>query len=222
MLKRKHNSWRTFVILALLTAALPACGASAETPTPTPAGPQPLFADDFSNTASGWLESADGQASQGYRDGRFFFEVRVPDLIVWDNPGLNLKDFDLQVTARQVSGGPENSYGVLLRYIDEGNFYRFDLTEDGGYAVLKSEHHEWVTLADWRESAHVKPLGEANRIQVACQGDEMVFYVNDQFLVSVQDDSFERGDVGLFASTFAEPNVEVEFDDLEVWDIKYK
>ena len=222
MLKRNHNSWRTFVILALLTAALPACGASAETPAPTLTGPQLLFADDFSNTASGWLESADGEASQGYRDGRFFFEVRVPDLIVWDNPGLNFKDFGLQVTARQVSGGPDNSYGVLFRYIDEGNFYRFDLTGDGGYAVLKSEHNEWATLADWRQSAHIKPLGEENRIRVVCQGDEMVLYVNGQQLVSVEDDSFERGDVGLFASTFSDPNVEVAFDDLEIWEIGHE
>jgi hypothetical protein len=221
MLKLSNNPLRTLMV-ALLMATLSACGKGGEPPTPMPAGPQLLFADDFGDTTSDWLESADDQASQGYRDGRFFFEVRVPDLIVWDNPGLNVKDFGLQVTARQVSGGPENSYGVLLRYIDEGNFYRFDLTGDGGYAVLKSEHNEWEILADWRESAHVKPLGEANRIRVVCQGDSMTFYVDGQQLVRVQDDSFERGDVGLFASAFSDPNVEVEFDDLEIWEIGYE
>jgi len=114
----------------------------------------------------------------------------------------------------------ESSYGVLFRYIDEGNFYRFDVTGDGYYAVFKLEHGEWVTLADWRASEHVKPQGEVNRIRVVCRGPRMSFYANDEELLSVEDDSFERGDVGLFASTFADPGTEVEFDNLQIWEVE--
>jgi len=46
----------------------------------------------------------------------------------------------------------------------------------------------------------------------------MTLYVNGEELASVEDSSFERGDVGLFASTFTDPNVEVEFDNLEIWE----
>ena len=222
MLTRNRLSYLTLIlILALLTLTLPACEKQPAPATPTATGPQLLLADDFDDPASGWLEAADAEASQGYRDGQFFFQVRAPDLIVWEDAGGNFEDFVLEVSARQASGAPENSYGVLLRYVDEGNFYRFDLTGDGSYAVLKLEQGEWQTLVDWQGSAHVRPLGEVNRIQAVCQGTRMTFYVNDQMLDSVEDITFERGDVGLFVSTFAEPDVEVEFDDLEIWTTEH-
>ena len=63
---------------------------------------------------------------------------------------------------------------------------------------------------------HVNPLGEVNLVRVVCQGPRMTLYANGQELITVEDDAFERGDVGLFASTFADPNVEVEFDDLQI------
>ena len=140
MLTRNRLSYLTLIlILALLTLTLPACEKQPAPATPTATGPQLLLADDFDDPASGWLEAADAEASQGYRDGQFFFQVRAPDLIVWEDAGGNFEDFVLEVSTRQASGAPENSYGVLLRYVDEGNFYRFDLTGDGSYAVLKSE-----------------------------------------------------------------------------------
>ncbi len=218
------RSWRLVLILALIAVALPACADAGKQPaatvTPAPSGPQLFLEDDFEDSGSGWLEAADAESSQGYRGGRFFFELRAADLIVWDNPGSNLQDFVLEVEARQVSGDAENSYGVLVRYVDDGNFYRFDLTGDGYYAVTKLENQEWNTLQDWQASQHIKPQGELNRIKVVCQGLKMAFYANDQPLTTVEDSAFERGDVGLFASTFADPDVTVEFDNLAIWQVE--
>jgi hypothetical protein len=219
--------WFFALMLIVLASPLLACGARREPTIPAapskaeePAGPALFLKEGFDENNSGWLEAADAEASQGYRDGKFFFEVRAPDLFVWDNPGVNVQDFVLLVKARQVSGGSENSYGVLVRYVDEGNFYRFDLSGDGRYAVFKLENAEWVPLADWQASAYVRPQGEVNLIQIDCQGPTMTFYANDQELIGVQDRSFERGDVGLLASTFADPHVEVEFDDLEIREVQ--
>ena len=210
------------LITLLLTLSLSACGIMRRQPVPTspPSGPSLLFEDDFDDPSSGWLEASDAEASQSYRDSKLFFQVQVADLVVWDNAGVNLKDFVLEVEARQVSGGPENSYGALVRYVDDGNFYRFDLTGDGYFGASKLENEEWITLADWQLSEHVRPLGEANLIRIVCQGPRMTLYANGQELVSVEDDSFERGDVGLLASTLIAPNVEVEFDNLEIWEVE--
>jgi len=229
-MRDRARPWALTLILVVFVVpalALPACRRTGQQNTPTgrPAlseveGPQLLFEDDFGDSGSGWLEAADAESGQGYRDGRFFIELWSADLIVWDNPGVNVQDFVLQVEARQASGAVDSSYGVLLRYIDDDNFYRFDLTGDSGYAVFKVEHGEWVTLADWQASEHVKPQGEVNLIRIVCQGPGMSFHAGDQELVSVEDDAFERGDVGLFASTFAEPGTAVEFDNLRVWEVE--
>jgi hypothetical protein len=234
--------WIFRLTLIVLALALPACSrrgrqdAPTVTAVPSPAlspalskvegevegtaGVQFLFEDDFGDSGSGWLEAADAESSQGYRDGRFFFEIQSSDLLVWDNAGRNFRDFVLQVEARQVSGAVESSYGVLFRYIDDGNFYRFDLTGDGYHAVFKLEHGEWVTLADWQASEHVRPQGQMNRIKIVCRGPRTSFYVGDEVLVSVEDDSFERGDVGLFASTFSDPSTEAVFDNLQIWEVE--
>lgn len=215
----QNRSWSFILTIVLLTLTLPACSmvAEREAPTGTPAGPLLLYEDDFSDETSGWLEATDAQASQGYRDGKFLFKVQALDLFVWDNAGGNWQDFVLKVKARQVSGDPENSYGVLVRYVDDGNFYRFDLTGDGYYAAFKLENEEWNTVADWQASAHIKPQGGVNLIKIVCRGAKMILYANGQELLGLEDSSFERGDAGLFASTFANPDDEVEFDDLEVW-----
>jgi hypothetical protein len=215
------NSLKSIPCVLILALTLSACGMGAQdlsTATPTLSEPELLLKDNFDDDLSGWLEAADAESSQGYRNGQFFFALQAPDLIVWDNAGGNWGDFVLEVEARQVSGDPKNSYGVLFRYIDDGNFYRFDLAGDGYYAVSKLEREEWGTLVDWQASAHVKPQDEANHIKIVCRGPEMRFYANGQELTSVEDSSFERGDVGLFASTFTDPSVEVEFDNLEIWE----
>jgi hypothetical protein len=220
MFNHIHICCRAFILL--LALILPACNniglQDLSTATPGLSGPKLLFEDDFGDDRSGWLEAADAESSQGYRNGQFFFDVRAADLIVWDNAGGNFQDLALEIEARQVSGDPENSCGVLFRYVDEGNFYRFDLGGDGYFAVYKLERGEWSSLVDWQASVHVRPQGEINYIEVVCQGPVMTFYVNGQELTSVEDSSFERGDVGLFASTFTGPNVEVEFDNLEIWE----
>ena len=44
----------------------------------------------------------------------------------------------------------------------------------------------------------------------------MAFSVNGVELAEVQDSSYSRGDVGLYAGAFFEPDVEVHFDNLRV------
>jgi len=202
--------WLLTLFLALMFVGCRGSGA----PSPTPARLALPFDDGFDAPGSRWLQDADTEAAQGYRDGQFFFQVLTADLLVWDNPGGNFQDFSLEVEARQVAGDAENSYGVLVRYLDAANFYRFDLSGDGRFAVFKLENGEWITLVDWQAAAQIQPQGQVNRIQVTCQGAQMAFFANGEPLVRLEDATLERGDVGLFAGAFASPPTEVEFDNL--------
>jgi DNA-directed RNA polymerase subunit RPC12/RpoP len=179
---------------------------------------EPLLFDDFGDPTSGWSEEADAESSQGYRDGTYFINVSTTDLAVWSTAGHTFDDFTLQVDARQMAGDQANEYGVLFRYVDNVNFYSFDVTGDGTFALFKLENKEWSTLVNWQESAYLNPLGELNHLQVACRGNRITLYANDQELISVTDDSFSRGDVGLFAGTFNEPGVEAVFDNVIVME----
>jgi len=178
---------------------------------------EPLFFDDFSDPRSGWLEYSDDESTQGYRDEAYFINISVSDLMVWDHAGHIFDDFALQVDAKQTVGDEGNSYGVVFRYVDEDNFYSFDVTGDGYFSLSKQEGGEWFILVDWQESAHINLIGEPNRLKVTCQGDQITLYINDRLLVSVTDDAFDRGDIGLHASAFTDvPEIEAVFDNLLV------
>jgi len=175
-----------------------------------------LLFDDFGDPSSGWDEKSDSDRVQGYRDGMYFISVSATDWIVWDTPGYNFDDFVLQVDVLQTAGDAGNACGVLFRYVDGDNFYRFGVTGDGLFSLFKQEKDEWITLVDWRESAYLNPISEPNRLKVVCQGDLITLYANDQELTSVTDGSFTQGDVGLFASAYDVPEIEAVFDDLWV------
>jgi hypothetical protein len=175
-----------------------------------------LLFEDFSDATSGWTEGADDEGAWGYRDGVYFVNVSTPDWMKWATAGYDFDDFTLQVDAQQTVGAGDNEYGVIFRYVDENNFYSFDVSGDGSFSLFKQENGEWVTVVDWQESAYINPTGELNLLKVTCQGDRIILYANGHELVSVTDDSFAQGDIGLFAGTFDEPEVEAIFDNLRV------
>lgn len=178
---------------------------------------EPLFFDDFSDPRSGWLEYSDDESTQGYRDEAYFINISVSDLMVWDLAGYVFDDFTLQVDAKQTAGDEGNSYGVVFRYVDEDNFYSFDVIGDGYFSLSKQEGGEWFILVDWQESVYINLIGEPNCLKVTCQGDQITLYINDRLLVSVTDDAFDRGDIGLHASAFTDvPEIEAVFDNLLV------
>lgn len=177
---------------------------------------EPLFFDNFEDPTTGWAESEDETSVQGYQGGGYAIRVTAPDLAVWATAGVTLDNFTLQVQARQTAGDPANEVGVLFRYVDNSNFYSLDITGEGKFALFKLENQEWSTLVNWSESPYLNPLGEMNLLQVTCQGNQITVYANDHELASITDDTFARGDVGLFAGTFDEPLDEAVFDDFWV------
>jgi len=178
--------------------------------------PAALLFDDFSDPTSGWDEGVDEESTRGYRDGTYFINVSATDWMRWEVWGDNFDDFALQVDAQQIAGDKDNAYGVLFRYVDGDNFYRFALSGDSYFSLFKQEQGEWIKVVDWRESVYINPIGEMNHLKVVCQGNQITLYANDRELTSVTDDSFEQGDVGMFAVAYDVPQVEAVFDNLWV------
>lgn len=195
------------VVVAVSLILLSACE-SAELP----------WTDDFSDPTSGWLVESDASAQVEYHDGVMRILIRLPNSIAWAAAQREFSDFRLSVDATQVAGPDDNEYGVLLRMQDPQHFYRFSVSGDGYYQVAKFDGVEWLILSgdDWLHSEIIHPGSATNHLQVLCQGSTMAFSVNGVELVEVQDSSYSRGDVGLYAGAFFEPDVEIHFDNLRV------
>jgi len=176
-----------------------------------------LFSDDFSDLESGWGEISVDAGNSAYGTGIFCVRVDNAEWVVWSTAGLEFHDFVVEADAWQSSGPGNASYGILVRYEDSDHFYRFDIGGDQQYSVSKSTPEEWEDIVDWTESLAILPNRGVNHIRVRCQGKEMSLYVNEEHLVTVEDDSFGMGDIGLFGATFDEGGAVLCFDNVKVW-----
>ena len=194
------------LLVVALVIFLVACG-----------GEQLPWSDDFSDPAGGWQAESDASAEVRCYEGVMSLLVKVPNRLAWASAGREFSDFRFAVEATQVAGPDDNEYGVLVRMRDADHFYRFSISGDGYYLVSKYDGGAWEVLnGDWTSSAAIHLGAVTNRLEVVCRGATMTFLVNGVTLTQVEDSSYSRGDIGLYAGSFFEPGVEIHFDNLTV------
>jgi len=171
-----------------------------------------VFEEDFNDTSGGWPEGDHDSYRFWIEGGGYHLLVKKVQWAVWSSyEEKRYGDFIFTAAARQVSNLP-GEYGLVFRYQDNDNFYFLNISADGYYILGKQLDGKWVILVDWTPSPAINQGQGENVLGVLCAGDEISAYVNGQSLVTISDDSFAEGYVGLMALTFGEPNVHVAFD----------
>jgi hypothetical protein len=176
------------------------------------------YADNFDKPAGGWKTVNDPALSIRYQDGALHFMVNELDSIAWSIPnGQRFEDFTLDVDATQVDGPDDNGYGVIARYVDDRNFYRFDISGDGYFDVMKFKDGKWIKLQDWQAAAAIHQGTATNHLRLTAKGNQFTLVINDQTAATLTDNDFKQGDIGLAAGTFFDhAGVHVAFDNLIV------
>lgn len=175
------------------------------------------YEDDFSDSFGGWDDAFDTHTRKVYGNNRYQIEVNTSNLVAWGLANRDVADFEMEVETKLEDGDESNSYGVLFRFLDHNNFYRFDVSGDGYFLVSKFVDGEWTTLLDWTKSEAINTGGVANILKVSAFGPELTLWANGQQLATFTDDSLAHGNFGFFAGTFAEPYAWVSFDNLKLW-----
>jgi len=203
------------LILILLALSLVACGGTGG------GGDASSFSDSF-DAPGDWQVISDHEVEIAYVDGGLNVEIRVLDRVAWSLAGRTFGDGIVSVDATPVGGPDDNAFGLVLRHVDDRNFYRFEVSSDGYYAVQVPEGaFGWEFLVNWTESPAIHKSRETNSLKVECQGTTMVFFANDVELTRVEDDRYSKGDVGVIAGTFyVEPGTHILFDNFQVERIK--
>jgi hypothetical protein len=193
----------------LVTLLLAACGGNG--------GETVSFSDNF-DTPSDWRTSSDPEVEIAYADGGLSIEIKVIDRVAWSVAGRRFKDGVVEVDATPIGGPDDNAYGLVVRHVDDRNFYRFEVSGDGYYAVQAPRAGVgWEFLVDWTESSAINRGRETNRLKVECRGAAMTFYVNDVELTRVEDGRYREGDVGVIAGTFyVETGTHILFDNFQI------
>lgn len=172
--------------------------------------------EDFSAPGS-WLLESDATAEVTIADGVLRIGVRAPNQLAWAAAGKDFRDFRLTVEATPIAGPTDNEYGVLIRMQDRRNFYCFAISGDGYFLVGRFVDGVREPLAgDWTPSDAVRQGQETNRLEITARGNRFTFAVNGRTVAEVEDDRFAHGDIGLYAGSFYEGGVVVQFDNLRV------
>jgi hypothetical protein len=179
-----------------------------------------IYEDDFGDSSSGWDDAFDAYTTKQYGNNRYQIEVTTSNLVAWGLANRDVADFEAEVEAKLEDGADSNGYGLLFRFQDRENFYRFDISGDGYYLLSKFVKGEWITIVDWTASPFINKGKVDNLLKVSAIGPTLTVSANGQQLASVEDDSLSHGNFGFFAGTFSEPNVWVSFDDLKLWTPK--
>ncbi|MEJ5201676.1 MAG: hypothetical protein WHV66_05525 [Anaerolineales bacterium] len=174
-----------------------------------------LFFDDFSNPNSGWDTWSDGTSLVAYQDGMLRIRVDQPQYDYWSRPGKYYENVILSVDALKVDGPDDNDFGLICRYKDRNNFYAFLIGSDGyaGIVKIKDGHHQVLGTDTMQFSEVVKRgTGAVNQLRAGCVGSTLMFAVNGQDILRVEDTDFLAGEVGVIAGSFGTPGVEIYFD----------
>jgi hypothetical protein len=179
----------------------------------------PLFEDDFNNSGSGWSASKNVERKKTYKSGKYSITVMKPNwqFISWAPRKSFPADFEVKVDARQVAG-PTGKYGIIWGK-DGDNCYVFTISSDGRYRLQERVKDVLQkNPVSWTKSPTIKRGTDSNQLKVNVIGNSITLIVNDTVLTTVKGSSFGPGKIGLVGGSFDDTGVEVQFDNLIIYD----
>lgn len=178
-----------------------------------------LLFDDFSSNANHWSTSSGQSGAISFIYQGLDMKVNQPNAMIWSVVGRKYQDVQIDVDNVLFSGPNNDAFGVICRYQDSKHFYGFLLSHDGYFGIFKMQNG-LLSLADtdsgMKYSATLRQGGTVNHIQAVCQGDILKLSVNGNLLAMMSDNSFNEGQVGLIAGTYATAGAEQFFDNFQV------
>jgi hypothetical protein len=207
---------RLLILLTSLIVLSLACSKTATTPAPqdlnAPSG-SVLFQDDFAQPVTGWDRFMAAEGTIDYDAGGYRLLVNSPETNFWSTPHKNFADTRLEVDAGKLGGPDENRIGLICRFTGT-DYYFFMITSDGyyGIGIFSGEKAVLLGQSEMQANSNIKTGLAVNHLRADCVGNMLTMYVNGFQVASVQDATLKTGDVGLLAGTFAQPGVDIVFD----------
>lgn len=167
-----------------------------------------LFSTDGGNIALGRNEITIAISSSR----KYLYSIRED----WE-----IYDFYLEITVNPNLCHDDDEYGLLLRVSPEGDYYRYSLSCDGRVRLDRIYQNQASSPQPWLVSGSFPPGAPSmSRLGVWALGDEMRFFVNEEYQFTVFDPLLKSGKFGVFARSMGEFAVTVNFSDLVVREVR--
>ncbi len=145
-----------------------------------------LYAASFDGGATdGFNDEWDqytGRLAASIEDGALVFRIDEPRGAPFSAPSAFYVDFDARTAARAVGGdNSNNGFGIIFRLRDADNHYRFLISSDGYYRVVRTLDGAQKDLSTWIPSDAIQQgIGAVNALRVVGRGSQFEFFINDQ------------------------------------------
>jgi len=177
-----------------------------------------LFQDDFSRRSSGWPTRHTSRAILEYEEDHYTMLVLAPHASLWSTPGLQVGAARIEVDALHISGPDDNFYGLVCRYQDDSNFAFLIASSDGfaGIGEYRQDERRLLSGGAMLPAEPIAPRGYSNHLTAECLDDTLRLYINGLLVAEAPTDGPRSGDVGLITGSYADPGVEIVFDNFSV------
>jgi hypothetical protein len=183
----------------------------------TPPSGTILFQDDFAKPTSGWDRLMTAEGIMDYDGNGYRILVNSLQTNFWSTPHKIFSNVRIEVDAGKLGGPDENRVGLICR-LTGSDYYFFMITHDGyfGIGVYSGGQAALLGQNQMQTSPHIKPGLAVNHLRADCIGNTLTFFTNGFQIAQAQDSTLTSGDVGMLAGTFAQPGVDVIFDNFVV------
>ena len=180
-----------------------------------------LLEDDFKND-SAWLISQTTTSMAALGDHALSLALSQPKGYLYSiRTEPHFDNFYAEITTSPSLCSGEDQYGLLLRFSSASSFYRFALTCDGRLRLDRIVGGTASSPQGWLQSSSVPSAAPSqSRIGVWAMGNELRFFVNEQYQFAIHDPMLTSGAIGVFVRSAGETAVSVSFSDFSVYALK--
>jgi len=137
----------------------------------------------------------------GIRQGSYQLQIAKRDCFAWVNSPRKYRDLVLEATVEIDPANGHSAAGLLLRYINEENFYYFLISDRGSFRFDVVFNKNPRQLIDWTSCPLLlaKPL----ELRVIARGDGFYFFADDEWIGETTDATIPEGTCGFAAQNYS-------------------
>lgn len=176
-----------------------------------------ILQDDFSS-GKAWVLSSSASGSVALSKNKLTIAIATSKSYLYSVRSQPiLGNFYVEITASPNLCRGADEYGLLLRVESAQDYYRFSVACNGQTRLDRVYHGQASSPQPWMQGTKV-PVGSpsSSRLAVWAVGNEMRFFINDEYQFTVHDPLLPSGTLGVFARSAGDNALTVNYSDLVV------
>jgi len=170
--------------------------------------------DDFIDNRNRWDEKADDKVMLKIQNGRYIIQNKMSSngWLAYHSIDMSQnEDFHIESKMKKVVGRDDRGYGLVWGLTDN-NYYYFSISGNGQYVYGKQIKGSWKNIIGWVKSNQINN-NSANKLTIKKSGNQIRFFINDNFVGQAQFEGFFGNRVGFQVGA----NMKVEIDNISVY-----